>query len=291
MTHTEALTALTLDDLVAAFGWEHRPLVARALRRLFHGPAETFARQMEEFDADLARLGLAEAARRTQRHYVRDVRVIAEQPLPQGPFLALANHPGMTDTLSLFAALGRDDLKVIALDRPFLNSLPHTSERLFYVREGDSAARAGLIRKVSTHLRNGGAALTFPAGHIEPDPEVYDGALESLRTWTDSVGVFIRMAPDTAVVPVFVRGVLWRTMARHPLLLVKRRREERERLAATCQLLAHVVCNLKPVTVRVQIGRPITAQALGTTDPRAIHDAVLSEMQRLYTTGHGAAPS
>jgi 1-acyl-sn-glycerol-3-phosphate acyltransferase len=238
---------------------------------------------MVDFDSDMSRLGLPEAARRMQRHYIRDMKVFSEAPLPTGPFLAVANHPGLTDALSLFAALNREDLKIIALDRPFLKALPHTSDRLFYVKDADSTARVNLVRRVSTHLRRGGAVLTFPAGHIEPDPEAYDGALASLQTWTDSVGVFIRMAPETAVVPVVVSGVVWRAAARQPLLLVKRTRAERERLAAALQFLAHVACHVKPVTVRVQIGRPITAKALGTTDPRAIHWAVLASMTRMYS--------
>lgn len=278
----DALTRIALDDLVSSFGCEQRPLLTRMLRRLFAAPARTFARQMVEFDADLGRLGLPEAARRTQRHYVRHVLVDSDEPLPQGPILALANHPGMADALSLFSALNRNDLKIIALDRPFLSSLPRTSERLFFVREHDSRSRAHLVREVSTHLRRGGATLTFPAGHIEPDPEVAADAVASLERWTDSVGVFIRMAPETAVVPILVRGVLWRTALEHPLLALKRTREERERLAATVQLLAHVACRITPVTVRVHIGRPFTAQALGTTDARAIHAAVLAEMRRLH---------
>jgi hypothetical protein len=193
----------------------------------------------------------------------------------------------MADALSLFSALNREDLKIIALERPFLTSLPNTSRRLFLVRDDDSRSRAHLVREVSTHLRKGGAALTFPAGHIEPDPDIAPDASASLDRWTDSVGVFVRMTPETAVVPVLVQGVLWRTVARHPLLRLKRSREERERLAATLQLLAHVVCRVTPVRVRVHVGRPITAAALGTTDARAVHAVVLAEMRRLHTIWAG----
>src|SRR6185436_11550326 len=104
----------------------------------------------------------------------------------------------------------------------------------------DPASRMALVRTMSAHLRNGGAALTFPAGKIEPDPDVYDGALESLQDWTDSAGVFLRLAPETAVLPVLVRGVVWDKAARHPLLVIKRSRFEKEKLAAALQLLAHV---------------------------------------------------
>lgn len=281
----DALARIALDDLVAAFGCEHRPLLTRLLRRVFVAPARMFARQMVEFDVDVARLGLPAAARRTQRHYVDEVTVTSDEPLPAGPVLVLANHPGMADALSLFSALNREDLKIIALDRPFLTSLPNTSRRLFLVRDGDSRSRGHLVREVSTHLRKGGAALTFPAGHIEPDPEIAVDAAASLDRWTDSVGVFMRMAPETAVVPVLVRGVLWRTAATHPLLKLKRSRDERERLAATLQLLAHVVCRATAVTVHVHVGHPISTGALGTTDARAIHLAVLAEMRRLHAAG------
>ena len=234
---------------------------------------------MVEYDSAVGQFGLVDASRLTQRHYVKDVRLHSE-PLPAGPFLALSNHPGMTDTLSLFCALRRQDLKIIALDRPFLNALPNTSQHLFYLKD-DTGARMSLVRQVTSHLRAGGAALTFPAGRIEPDPNVYAGAVDSLQTWTDSVGVFIRMAPETAILPVLVRGVVWEKAARHPLLAIKKTGQEKETLAAAFQLLAHVAWDVKPVRVHVQVGRPIHARDLGTTETTVIHRAVLTEMKSL----------
>jgi hypothetical protein len=138
-----------------------------------------------------------------------------------------------------------------------------------------------LVRQVSSHLRSGGAALTFPAGHIEPDPDVYPGAVESLQTWTDSVGVFIRMAPETPVLPVLVRGVVREKSTQHWLLNIKKTKDEKEKLTAALQLLAHVVLKQKDVHVRVQIGKPIYAKDLGSTETQVIHQAVLAEMKRL----------
>jgi hypothetical protein len=138
-----------------------------------------------------------------------------------------------------------------------------------------------LVRQVSGYLRAGGAALTFPAGEIEPDPDVYPGAAESLQTWTDSVGVFIRIAPETAILPVLVRNVIWRKAANSPLLGIKKTREEREKLVAAFQLLAMVMWNARPVSVTVQIGKPITVKGLETNDTKIIHQAVLAEMKSL----------
>ncbi len=280
LNQLQTLTQINLDDLVSSFGWQDQPIPARILRKVFYKPAQTFAGIIVEFDSTVAERGLVEASRLTLKRFVRDVRVFGLDRLPDSAFLALSNHPGMSDTLSLFCALNRPELKIIALDRPFLVALPNMSKQLFYLKDA-AGSRVSLVRQVASHLRNGGAALTFPAGEIEPDPHVYPGAEESLQTWTDSVGVFIRMAPETAILPVLVRDVIWGKAANFPLLKIKKTKDEREKLAAALQLLAMIVWNAKPVSVTVQIGKPITVKELGTTDTKVIHQAVLTEMKYL----------
>ncbi len=279
-TQLDLLTRINLDDLADSFGWQNRPLPARLLQTVFYKTARDFAQLMVDFDTAVGAHGLGAGARLTLRPYTHSLRIYGRDLLPDGPFLALSNHPGMTDTLALFAALDRNDLKIIALDRPFLNALTNTSTQLFYLKD-DAASRMSLVRQVSGHLRAGGAALTFPAGHIEPDPDVHDGAVDSLKDWTNSANVFIRMAPETPVIPVLVRGVVRKKSARHPLLIIKRTKEEKGKLAAALQLLAHVTFRRNDVDIRVQIGKPITAHELGTTEAQVIHQAVLSEMTRL----------
>ncbi len=279
MNALTTLTEINLDDLVSSFGWENRPFLARMLRIVFANSARKFARHMLDFDDAVGRLGLAEGGRQTIRRYVRSARIFSA-PLPAGPFLALSNHPGMVDTLALFSALNRSDLKIIAVDRPFLKALPNTSKHLFYVTDNPSE-RMALVRQVSSHLRSGSAALTFPAGEIEPDPNIYPGAVQALDGWTNSVAVFVRMAPETSILPVLVRGVIWEKTAGHPLTRLKKTREEKEKLAAALQLLAHVVWDKKPLDVTVQIGKPITVAALGSKETKVIHQAVLAEMKRL----------
>ncbi len=276
----DTLTQINLDDLISSFGWQNRPFLARLLRHTLIYPPLTFAHQVAEFDAAIASHGLVEASRSAMRNYTDDLRIFGQDRIPSAAFLALSNHPGLTDTLSLFIALNRPDLKIIALDRPFLNALPNMSKQLAYVTD-DAGSRFRLIRQISTHLRNGGAALTFPAGHIEPDPDVQRGSVDSLRSWTDSAGIFIRMAPETAVLPVLVRGVVRKSFAFHPLTYLKKAHREREKLAAALQLLAHVMLKMRDVHVRVQIGDPVYPRELGTTDIKVIHQAVLTEMRSL----------
>jgi hypothetical protein len=280
LNQLSTLKQINLDDLITSFGVQNHLVLAYILRMLFQRPAQNFAEVMLEFDSAVAKCGLVEAARLTQRHFVRDVRVFGLDLVPDSAFLALSNHPGISDTLSVFCTFNRPDLKIIALDRPFLQALPNMSKQLFSLKE-DSASRMMLVRQVTSHLRTGGAVLTFPAGHIEPDPDIYEGAIHSLQTWTNSAGMLVRMAPETAILPILVRGVVWEKAANHILLAIKKTRDEKEKLAAALQLLAHVAFDKKDIYVRVQIGNPIYAKDLGTTETAVIHQAVVTEMKRL----------
>jgi hypothetical protein len=281
-TQLDILTRINLDDLVASFGWEKRPVLASILKLLFVKPARKFAEQMVEFDHAVGKLGLAEASRRIMKNrYVQDVRVHGGELIPKsGPALFLSNHPGMSDTVGLFAAINRADLKIIALHRPFLVSLVNVTKDLFYISD-DAAERMRAVRGLSAHLRNGGSALTFPAGEIEPDPLVHPDASDALDTWTDSAGVFIRFARDTKIVPALVSGVVWERTARHWLTRLKRTRLEREKLAAAFQLLAIITRDARPNTIHVQFAKPVTLEAIGSTDSQAIHQVVIERMRGL----------
>jgi hypothetical protein len=281
---TDPLTALTdinLDDLVAAFGWQNLPALSNVLRRIFYAPAHKFALQMLDFDRIIAESSLTKAAQHTLSYFVRDVELFGHENLPKdGPVLYLSNHPGMTDTLCLFAAIARPDLRIFAMDRPFLQSLPAMSRQLLYLSD-DPNERIHAVKRAAAHLRNGGAMLTFPAGTIEPDPDVYGGALQALDDWTDSAGVFLRFAPETKIVPVLVRRVLWEKAVKHPLTFLRFNPKDRERLGTSLQLLSNVMFDTRPVTARVQFARPISAAEVGSKDMAAIHAAVLERMRGL----------
>jgi len=280
----DTLTRINLDDLVSSFGWEKYPLPASILRSFFRSPAKTFAGQIAGFDNRVGESNLATAARALmQKRYVRDVRAHRLDNIPHhGPALFLSNHPGMADTLSLFASINRPDLKIIALHRPFLETLVHTTNQLFFIDENPTK-RMNAVRQVAGHLRSGGSVLTFPAGEIEPDPAMYPGAAESLAKWIDSAGVFMRFAPETKIVPVLVSGVIWSKTAQHWLPNLKPTRTEREKLAAALQLLALIIRNARPTTVHVQFASPITLAEVGSSDSQAIHKKVIERMQELIT--------
>lgn len=282
MSSLDTLTQINLDDLVASFGWQDQPLLASILQTLFHRPARKFAQQMVDYDNLAGQVGLHEASNRMLKsHYISDLRVYGREHIPAtGPILVLSNHPGLADTLALFSAIERADLRIIATHRPFLESLTNVTSQLFYISENPSE-RMRAVRQVSSHLRNGGAVLTFPAGRIEPDPDVHADALDSLQDWTDSSGVFLRFAPQTKIIPVLVSGVVWERTARHWLTRLKRTRADRERLATALQLLAMIVRDARPTTVHVRFGKPITLEEVGSTDSKDIHQKLMERMRGL----------
>ncbi len=278
----DTLTQINLDDLVSSFGWQKLPLLAAILRGLFAKPARKFAGHMVEFDNLVGQVGLSQASCRfLQKHYIQDLRVHGREHLPtSGPVLVLSNHPGMTDNVSLFAAVNRPDLRIIAIQRPFLESLYNISPQLSYISDNPSE-RMRAVRQISSHLRAGGVALTCPAGKIEPDPQVYSGALDSLDNWADSSGVFMRFARDTKIVPVLISGVIWERTAHYWLTRIKRTREDRERLAAALQLLVMVTRDAQPTTVHVRFAKPITADEVNPLDADCIHEKIIERMRCL----------
>ncbi len=292
------LTRFNLEDLIASFGCDGRRWLAPFLRMIFRAPARKFAGRMIDFDAAVGHHGeLGRASRAVlDAHYVRGLRIDGREHAPsKGPALFLANHPGLADAISLIAAINRPDLKILALRRPFLETLQHIAGHLFFV-DHNLGKRVILAHEVAAYLRAGGAVLSFPAGKIEPDPEVWGDALQSLNTWVDSARFIVKLAPKAHIVPVLVQGVVWEKTARHWLTRIRRTRSERDKLAAALQLLSMVVRGTKPTTVNVRFAAPITLTD-GSMEPGAIHQAVVGRMRQLITeaadagnTPRGAAP-
>ena len=265
------LVSINTHDILAALGWRNLRILRRSIELAVRHPARAFARQVIAFDDAVAAAGIHGASQVLLSSYVRGLAVHgADRIPPRGPVLLLANHPGMTDTVCLFAAIPRPDLKILAADRPFLRALRAASRSLFFVPD-EPEKRIAALRKAVNHLRSGGALLTFPAGEIEPDPAVLPGAVESISRWSASTSLFLRYVPDTVVVPVVVRGVLSHRAQGHPLTLLRRKREDREMLGAMLQIVVRTVPpGAWPVRVRVDILEPFAGRDLVAGGENAI---------------------
>jgi hypothetical protein len=188
----------------------------------------------------------------------------------------------MTDALVLFTSLERADLNIVAAQRPFLEALPNVTRRLIYVPERDGQ-RMGVVRAVVSHLRLGGAILTFPAGRIEPDPISMPGAVESLKDWSESIAIFGRLVPEVKIVVAIVSGVLWPAATQSPITRLRRRQEDRERMGAALQVLVQQTLPFyKPVTTRVVFSEAFTpADITSSGDATSLTRAITAQARRL----------
>lgn len=268
----EVLARACTEDLISAFGLgELGPGATRSLLQLLSSvPARRLARQIATYDEIVGEAGLPAGGSWALEQMAREVVVEGRENVPRvGPLLVVSNHPGLADAVALFAAMPREDLRVIAAERPLLSALPNTSRALIPVPD-DPNGRSKAARTAARHLRAGGAVITFPGGRIEPDPAVLPGAVEALANWSGSVDLFARLVPGLTVVPAVVSGVISASALRNPLALVRRNPRDREWLSATLQML---VPALRDVTTRLEFGLPLRADGEGPVGRRTIDEA------------------
>ncbi len=255
----DALTRINLGDVYEALGVAHWRRGRALLDALFWLPARRFARQVIHFDNLVGERGLPAAAEWLIRLYIHALQVAGREHVPErGPTLLLSNHPGLADTLAAFIALNRNDLLIIARERPFTKALPHINRKLIHVPD-EARGRVSPTRTVLHRLREGATILTCPAGRIEPDPAMMADAVASLEDWAQSISLFARNVPELKLVPLIVSGVFAPGALRNPLTRLRKTRAGREHLAAMLQVLWP---GYQRVTVRVAIGPPLTARDL-----------------------------
>jgi len=277
------LIGVNIQDFLTAFGLKDLRAGRKLVDALCWYPARRFAEDMIRYDQMVAEQGLQNPSQEFLERYTRDVEVIGLENIPgSGPVLILSNHPGMTDTLVLFSSIPRDDLRIIAAERPFLRALPNVSDYLINVAE-EPGQRIGVVRAAASHLRTGAAILTFPAGEIEPDPAWMSGAIEALGRWSESVAIFTRLVPDVAVVVALVSGVAWPAAFRSPLTRLRRERKDREHLGAALQALVQLLVPFyKPVRTRVEFSHAFKPVMLaGSTESSAVMQVITSQVRSL----------
>lgn len=276
----DLLMQINMNDLLDNLGLKDVAIARPALSRLVRNPLEKFTRMVVDYDQRAGEAGLQIASRELMQDMVRGVSATGLDNIPlEGPVLFTGNHAGLTESLACFSVIPRADLKVMANDRPFVRALPHLFERIVPVPD-EAGDRFAAVRQVTRHLEAGGALFMNPAGHIEPDPACMPGAIESLREWSPSLALFIKRVPQTKVVPVLVSGVIMASTLDHPFARLRRNQKDRERAAASIQLMIHMrERGNTPITPAVEFGRPMLAADLAQLgDAPAIVSAITDVM-------------
>lgn len=139
----------------------------------------TLVRSLWEFlrlDREIALYGISAAAQLMLKRLYAGAIVSGDLVPTDGPTLVVGNHPGAGDSLSLLSSMGRDDVLVIARDRPMFRAMPALNRHLCLLAPG---ALGEVIRTSVQHLSRGGSVVLYPAGRIEHET----GRRTAMRVW------------------------------------------------------------------------------------------------------------
>ena len=230
-----ALRTSAAADLLHGLGLTWAAPALAGLARLVVG---RFVDDLQEVDAAISRGGLSAAADVVLTRYAGTVTIRGAQLVPSsGPLVVAANHAGVVDAPAIWRLLAvRDDVLIIALDRPILRAIPHLSSRLLSVGS-EAHGRTGLVRGSPTNCDR--VVRCSPSPPAPPNPIRSCGWRTHWPRWTPGAWgrTVPRLVPETAVLPVVVSGVISQRMLRNPVARCRSTPEERELAAATLQVL------------------------------------------------------
>ena len=250
-----ALSKLISDEIIKAMGLSRQNPIGQILRPFFGRATRRFSRIFVDIDDRVAREGLASGARALLSHLVEGVEIMgADRVPPEGPLVIASNHPGTVDSLVITSAIQRPDLKIIASAVPFLRSLPNIGRSLIFTPPRDPHARMHVVRESLRHLEQGRALLLFGRGRIDPDPSFMFDSESLLDAWSRSLEIFLDRVPGARVLVTVVSGVLDPAFMRHPITLLRRAREDRQRLAMMMQVVQQMLGRRLGLRPRVTFG-------------------------------------
>ena len=233
------------DEIFYALGLSRSGWSRRIFGTIFRRPASRFAELAVSFDITVSEQGLCQASRLYIPQFIESVQVSGEEHIPaNGPVLLTTNHPGTYDGFIITANLPRDDIKVVISGVPFVQSFPATSRYLIYTPY-DTQERIKTVRTAVRHLKNGGVLMIMPRGNVDPDPAFMPGAHEALDLWSPSLALFLRQVPQTSVQVTTVSGVLDPKFLRNPIVNIRRRDVERQKLAEFIQIMTQLFSSRK----------------------------------------------
>jgi hypothetical protein len=228
-------------EIITAIGLPRSTKVSRLFRPIFHKPADRLALIGLTADRKIESESFPAAAEWMLNNWCDRVTARGTDTIPgTGPLLIISNHAGSYDTFVIASRTGRNDLKLISSDVPFLKNLPNANAHCIFLSDKTqdrmTAARSGM-----RHLHEGGALLLYGTGLIDPDPEVYPGAEAWIEKWLPSIDLFLRTSPETQVVLSIVSGVVARRWAEHPLTHLMRIDWQQRRLAEFGQVIQQLL--------------------------------------------------
>lgn len=241
-TTVNAITRILSGEMFNALGLRPDGWLSRRFSPLIRKPIHRFAEIAAGFDQIVADQNFREASRWILPNFVEKTEVTGVELIPEeGPLIIAANHPGAYDALVIAAHLPRSDLKIIVnIPLPFINELPATKPHFLYAPL-DPFARLKVVRSVLRHLEGGGALLLFASGGIDPDPACMSGSEQEIEKWSDSLGLFLRRAPQTKLQITMISGILFPRYVRHAFTLFRKARCDKQRISEFFQVMRQML--------------------------------------------------
>ena len=279
LSHSQQMQELiraNTQSMIDAFRLDTIPLAQPLLQAFFRSQARQISDTVLGYNASVSHLGLSDGSRWLLDHFSTHVQAHNSDVTPHdGGLLVLANHPGMTDAMAIFATLSRSDIKIVARPNPILSVLSSINPHLIFVSDNPSG-RIGTFRQIRDHLRRGGTVLMFPAGQIEPDPALHTHATATLPIWSESIRLLAKQLPELQVMPVAVGGVISRQARRHPIARLYHTQARQDWVAATLMIMHQPY---RHVTVNIHYGDIIYANDMIMGQ---VQDAMLYLYQQIW---------
>jgi hypothetical protein len=283
------LTRRINNEVIVAMGLRPDDWIGNLLQAVLTPATRRFSALFAGADRVVAEQGLIEGARTLLSRLVSGVADRGGKDIPgDGPLIIASNHPGTVDSICLAATAGRDDLRIVASDVPFLAGFDHIREHLILLPRKNLQCRMLAARQAIRHLRAGGAILLFAGGTIDPDPAFMKGGEVGLRSWSRSLELFVRDVPGCHVVTSIVSHVIDPAFMRHPLTLLRRSRPDKQRLAMMIQIIQQMLGRRLEIIPRITFGTAISRSML--PDHRELLAAIIEGARRLMESHRAWQP-
>jgi hypothetical protein len=263
LTLTDTLQMLITDEFMKAIGVKSTHWSRPALHAIVKRGTRHFAQICTQLNTDLGTEGFRYAVRNLVPNFLAGCYHSGATTIPEdGPVLITSNHPGAADSLAVLFKVNREDVKIVITGVPYTEALYNAHKHFIYVKP-DTQTRSQVIRDIIRHLRNGGAILIFPTGHVTPDPELTPVTTEVLTDWSPSVSIILRKVPETKLVMTVVSGVIEERFLNSPLCKIRKSKWRQQILAEFFQITWQMMHPLKStVQPRVTYIKPVTGKYL-----------------------------
>lgn len=237
----EIVIKTILDEIYKSLGLSTTVWFRRLLDPILKIPVNRFGHICFELNSKIWEKGLSQASREILPYFVTNVSYDHSETVHQsGPLLVISNHCGATDTVCIIAGINRDDLRILAYEVPFYNTLPEVSKHFLYTTD-DPGDRMQALRGAITHLNSGGAILLYATGQIDADPAVAQGAEQELDGWSRSIPIMINRVPDLSILLCITSGVVSPRFAHHPVVHLRKDTIDQRRLAEFFQIMVQMI--------------------------------------------------